>query len=216
MINFAGDTRYGEGVVATHDRSTLEAVPVSKLVDVHRVADYDVIGIDEGQFFPDLVECVHEWCEQGKVRQDECMARRRWHSAALVWLDVSYPASQTVLVAALDGDFLRRPFGRVLELVPLAEHVSKLTAVCTVCYGSASFTKRTVAAMEVQLVGGAESYQPVCRKCFVDAPGPAAVAHTPLKVAPAVSVAGLGFAPAGGSPGSSQFSFAAPGVMSDV
>lgn len=56
------------------------------------VEQYDVIGIDEGQFYPDLVEMVEQWVEAGKV----------------------------VLVAALDGDFRRKPFGRVLELVPNA------------------------------------------------------------------------------------------------
>ena len=50
VINFKGDTRYGEGVVATHDRSTLEAVPAGTLSEVHNlVADFDVIGVDEGQ-----------------------------------------------------------------------------------------------------------------------------------------------------------------------
>lgn len=124
---------------------------------------------------------------------------------------------QTVLVAALDGDFLRRPFGRVLELIPLAEHVTKLTAVCTGCYGAASFTKRTVAATQIQLVGGAETYQPVCRKCFsagmssmpeasgvpvgsvADAVGPAAADSPKKGVWGAPGAAG--FTPAGGSPG---------------
>lgn len=55
-------------------------------------ADYDVIGIDEGQFYPDLIEMVDEFLSKGKV----------------------------VVVSALDGDFRRKPFGRVLELVPMA------------------------------------------------------------------------------------------------
>lgn len=70
VINFAGDTRYGEGVVATHDRATLQAAPCHALREVHdRVADVDVIGVDEGQFFPDLVEYVSTWCDLGKVRR---------------------------------------------------------------------------------------------------------------------------------------------------
>ena len=47
-----------------------------------------------------------------------------------------------VVVAALDGDFQRKGFGSILELVPLAENVMKLNAVCMHCYGEAAFTKR--------------------------------------------------------------------------
>ena len=49
---------------------------------------------------------------------------------------------QTVIVAALDGTFQRKPFGDILNLIPLAESVTKLTAVCMVCFGPASFSKR--------------------------------------------------------------------------
>ncbi len=109
-------------------------------------------------------------------------------------------------MAALDGDFLRRPFGRVLELIPLAEHVQKLNSVCTSCYGTASFTKRTVASTEVQLIGGNESYQPVCRRCFAASSASAAVmseAATPTKamlMTELLPQAG----PGGGSPGFMQ------------
>lgn len=73
---------------------------------------------------------------------------------------------KTVIIAALDGDFLRRPFGRILELVPLAEKVDKLTAVCSSCFGEAAFTHRTVASTDLELIGGAEAYVPHCRTCF--------------------------------------------------
>lgn len=65
----------------------------------------------QGQFFPDIV--------------DFCEAQAN--------------AGRTVIVSALDGDFRRKPFGRILELVPMAERVDKLTAVCVKCCG-ASFS----------------------------------------------------------------------------
>ena len=37
------------------------------------------------------------------------------------------------------GTFQRKPFGSVLELIPVAELVTKLTAVCMVCFKDASF-----------------------------------------------------------------------------
>ena len=48
-------------------------------------SEYDVVGIDEGQFFPDLLNCAEQLANLGL----------------------------TVWVAALDGDFLRQPFGDV-------------------------------------------------------------------------------------------------------
>ena len=49
---------------------------------------------------------------------------------------------KVVIVAALDATFAREGFGDILKLVPLAENVIKLTAVCMGCYGDASFTYR--------------------------------------------------------------------------
>ena len=71
-----------------------------------------------------------------------------------------------VIVAALDSTFQRKPFGNIINLVPLAEKVYKLTAVCVYCTEPAAFTQRTVESQEIELLGGAESYKPVCRQCF--------------------------------------------------
>lgn len=124
--------------MTTHDRTMIEALPCEKLSDALLAsADYEVIGIDEGQFFPDLVEMTEQWASAGKV----------------------------VICAALDGDFLRRPFGRVLELVPLAESVTKLSAICQVCFGPASFSKRLGAETALEVIGGADKYIATCRRC---------------------------------------------------
>lgn len=56
---------------------------------------------------------------------------------------------KTVIVAALDGTFQRQPFGTILNLVPLAESVIKLKAVCMLCYNDAAFTKRLGGEKEV-------------------------------------------------------------------
>ena len=71
-----------------------------------------------------------------------------------------------VIVAALDGTFQRKSFGRILELIPHAEHVIKLHAVCAVCGENASFSQRLSCQQQVQLIGGEELYRPVCRNCY--------------------------------------------------
>jgi thymidine kinase len=73
---------------------------------------------------------------------------------------------KTVVVSALDGTFERKPFGNIINLIPLAEKVSKLCAVCVYCTNEAAFTKRIVESKQVELIGGAEMYKPVCRACF--------------------------------------------------
>lgn len=59
---------------------------------------------------------------------------------------------KVVIIAALDGDFQRQPFGSILSLIPLAETVIKLSAVCTRCRKDAAFTRRlgTETTVEVQ------------------------------------------------------------------
>ncbi|XP_035516140.1 thymidine kinase, cytosolic [Morone saxatilis] len=139
VIKYARDTRYSDSGMATHDKNTMEAVPANCLGDVRSLAlKACVIGIDEGQFFPDTVEFCEEMANLGK----------------------------TIIVAALDGTFQRKPFGNILNLIPLAESVVKLNAVCMQCYKEAAYTKRIGAEKEVEVIGGADKYQAVCRKCY--------------------------------------------------
>ncbi len=122
IVKYAKDVRYDHESIATHDQQTLKAMSTDKLKDLKvKLEDYDVIGIDEGQFFPDVVEFSEEMANKGK----------------------------TVVIAALDGTFQRKAFTSILQLVPLAEHVMKLNAVCMNCFGEASFTKRISADKEV-------------------------------------------------------------------
>eukprot|EP00742_Colponemidia_sp_Colp-10_P004780 GILJ01005100.1.p1 GENE.GILJ01005100.1~~GILJ01005100.1.p1 ORF type:complete len:251 (+),score=42.94 GILJ01005100.1:50-802(+) len=140
IIKSAKDLRYGDDEAAyTHDKEKMKAIPAVRLFDIeHAAKEYNCIGIDEGQFFPDVVEFAEQFANQGK----------------------------TVVVAALDATFERKPFGTVLQLIPLAESVTKLTSVCMICNGEAAFTKRTTTDTQVELIGGSDVYMSVCRSCF--------------------------------------------------
>jgi thymidine kinase len=107
---------------------TRRAVKTSLLTPLlPQCKDYQVVAVDEGQFYPDIVEFCETLASQDKI----------------------------VLVSALDGTFERKPFGRILELVPLAEKVIKLRAICVNCGDDAPFTKRICESKEVELLGGA-------------------------------------------------------------
>ena len=144
IVKYAKDVRYDEEGIATHCGmkipATVSTTILSKITKKVTEEDYDVIGIDEGQFFADV------------VRWSEMMANR----------------GKFVVVAALDGTFQRKPFGDILSLIPLSENVTKLNSVCMNCFGDAAFSKRITAEDDgkVELIGGADKYMAVCRACF--------------------------------------------------
>jgi len=141
IVKYAKDDRYDKDGIATHDKQTLQAtVSASRLTPdvLELAARHEVVGVDEGQFFPDVVTFCEQLADQGVV----------------------------VIVAALDGTYQRCGFGDILQLVPLAESVIKLTAVCMVCFGEAAFTKRKGHEKEVEVIGGQDKYLSVCRECY--------------------------------------------------
>lgn len=139
IVKYADDVRYDDKGIATHDKQSLKATKAKTLESLRgKLDDYDVIGVDEGQFFPDLVDFCEYAAEQGKI----------------------------VLVAALDGTYQRQGFPAILNIIPLAEHVVKLTAVCMLCFGEGAFTKRISNDEGVEVIGGADKYMAVCRACF--------------------------------------------------
>lgn len=72
-----------------------------------------------------------------------------------------------------NSTFQRKPFGSVLQLIPMAEKVTKLSAVCMICYKDAAFSKRLGAELEIEVIGGADKYVSVCRACFRGTSSPA-------------------------------------------
>jgi thymidine kinase len=137
----------------------LRVVAASRLAEVRLAPGEQVVGIDEGQFFDDLADAVAAWLAAGR----------------------------RVFVAALDGDFRRRPFPSVCAALPLATGVTKLRAVCMLCPRAgprggrlprpASYTVRLATAPRVagsRAVGGAEAYRAACGHCYVAAAAAAA------------------------------------------
>tara|TARA_B110000483_G_C18081735_1_gene498382 strand:- start:82 stop:609 length:528 start_codon:yes stop_codon:yes gene_type:complete len=138
-INHSLDQRYSRNMIVSHSGNKVAAVQTNILPA--EVEDYDIIAIDEGQFFTDLVTKVLEYVETH---------------------------NKTVIVAGLSGDFQRRPFGSILQLMPLCDKLWMATAYCSVCKDGtkASFTKRLSNSTEQIAVGEADQYIAVCRKCY--------------------------------------------------
>lgn len=137
----AQDDRYEEESIVSHDAKALPSVPVENVGQLHEYLEpqVEVLGIDEIQFFePDVVDFCNELADQG-VR---------------------------VVVAGLDQDYRSEPFEPMPRLLAMAEHVTKLHAICVQCGGLASRSYRLASDPQQVLVGSEEQYEARCRECF--------------------------------------------------
>lgn len=136
------DTRYDEVDVVSHDEKKTSSIPVQNASQIIFYAEeFEVVGIDEAQFFSnEIVGICNELAEKGK----------------------------RVIVSGLDMDFKGKPFGPMPELMAIAEYVTKVHAICIRCGNPANYSHRTVEGEKLVVLGETESYEPLCRKCFID------------------------------------------------
>ena len=140
VINHINDSRVDGAFLQTHDGFKLPAIKTSDLL-LMDIRAYDAVAIDEAQFFPNLLPAVRHMVEHlGKF----------------------------VLVAGLNADYQRNPFGEISKLICLADDVTFTRAYCSQCSNGtlASFTKRLTHEQDTISVGGAEKYAAVCRRCY--------------------------------------------------
>lgn len=146
VIKPASDIRYSDKPeVVTHDGVKFACYSTAgHLMNIpHEITNTpNVIIIEESQFFDDLVVFVRSLVES-------------FH--------------KNVVVVGLDGDSNRKPFGQVLDCIPLADKVTRLTAMCANCADGtpALFSYRKVHIGGQVLIGGTDSYAPYCRKCYM-------------------------------------------------
>lgn len=143
LINYASDERYGaDDFVYSHDKNKVPCIKAMKLNELEDdlFNNVDVILINEGQFFNDIVEFCNKWVDQ---------------------------KNKDIVVCGLDGDFQRKPFGKMADIIALADKTIKLTAFCSICKDGTPgiFTKRLTCEKEL-IVIGSDNYIPVCRKHY--------------------------------------------------
>lgn len=134
------DTRYDEVEVVSHDRNSISSIPVDSSASILLLAtDVDVVGIDEAQFFDKgLIEVAQTLADSG-IR---------------------------VIVAGLDMDFKRVPFGPMAELCAIADTVDKIHAICVECGRLANYSHRLVSGDAQVMLGEMKEYAPLCRLCY--------------------------------------------------
>ncbi len=141
------DKRYDEAMVVSHMGVRHEALPVNGTAELEKAVlpETEVICIEEVQFFDDrIVPLAVRWADEGRE----------------------------VILAGLDQDFRRQPFGPMPSLMAVADEVVKLRAICMKCGAPASHTYRVINGKPAHkddpiiLIGATESYEARCRNCF--------------------------------------------------
>lgn len=142
VLNHSFDNRYDDSLLSTHDKVMIPCIKTEKLFDVSdnfELTYSEVILINEGQLFGDLYVFVEKMLHHGKK----------------------------IYVCGLDGDFKRQKFGQILDLIPLADNIIKLSSMCSLCKnGKPGIFSHRISSEKEQVVIGADNYIPVCRNCY--------------------------------------------------
>ncbi len=133
------DRRYDDEKVVSHDKNKISSYPVEHSSYILELCDeYDVIGVDEAQFFDmKLIDVAQEIALRGK----------------------------RIILAGLDMDYRGNPFGPIPGLLSVAEYITKVHAICPHCGNLATHSYRKTSDDATVLVGSDE-YEPRCRVCF--------------------------------------------------
>lgn len=145
VINHSIDERYDNLMLSTHDKVKIPCMKTVNLMDLFKkegnncIENSEVILVNEGQFFTDLYEFVELSLKKGKK----------------------------IYVCGLDGDFERKKFGQILDIIPLCDKVTKLLSLCSICKnGTPGIFSKRITEETAQTIVGSDNYIPVCRSCY--------------------------------------------------
>jgi thymidine kinase len=151
VINFSLDTRYTTTAdyITSHDQSKIPCIHNTSLRNIFQPLinnktiqnpEYKIILINEGQFFPDLY----------------------------YWVSLLVNTyNKHIYIAALNGDFQKKPFEQISLLIPEANVIEKLHAICSGCKdGTPALHSYRVSNESDRILIGSNNYLPLCRSCY--------------------------------------------------
>ncbi|MBT4345855.1 MAG: thymidine kinase [Flavobacteriales bacterium] len=136
------DTRYDARKIVSHDSNAIKSKPVKLAIEIlDQIDNAEVIAIDEAQFFDkELIRISNLLANQGK----------------------------RVIIAGLDMDFKGKPFGIMPDLLAIAEHITKVHAICIECGTAANHSYRLTKNQQLIELGDKLEYKALCRDCFFE------------------------------------------------
>ena len=141
LISYIKDIRYGQNCISTHNKYSAKSLPLKSLdiFDTHYYKNANVILIDEGQFFQDIVEFAKK-----SVNEDD----------------------KILIISGLNGDYQKKKIGYINDLITEADDIEFQRAICHFCKTpeDALFSLRIDKNNKEQiLIGEKDIYVPVCR-----------------------------------------------------
>ena len=143
LVKYAKDTRYvsSEERLVTHDNLQYRAISCHNLAEINdMVLDYEVVCIDEIQFYPDAAVYCEAWANRGLI----------------------------VEACGLNGDFRRQPFEQISLLLPLCDDLEHVKAVCKASGLDAPFSRRLSLEEEQEVIGSTDKYVAVSRSYYFE------------------------------------------------
>ena len=134
VVNHQHDIRYGNNSIINHDGLSIPAISMSSLLDID-VSQYDVIIVDEGQFFPDLLDFVK--------------------------VNMKYKDTR-VYISGLQGDINCNKFGYICDIIPYCSDIKHFKSICDICANECAFTGRKGNYVEQTVIGGDDLYYNRC------------------------------------------------------
>ena len=135
------DTRNKQNKIESHSNIKIDATTIKNINEILVFKNkFDIIGIDEAQFFSDdIIDVCNTIANSGS----------------------------RVIVAGLDMDYSGKPFGPMPFLMAIAEKVTKVHATCSETGEPALYSFRKTDDKETIMIGEKKEYKPLSRRAFI-------------------------------------------------
>lgn len=131
------DTRFGLNVVASRNGIDIPAILINKISDIEKY-DADVYCIDEFQFLKGNIKTIMQMADCGK----------------------------TFFIAGLNLTSEKKPFGKMADLLCIADNIQMQTAICDNCKNDNAVFTYFKGEKDSDILVGDKQYIALCRNCY--------------------------------------------------
>ena len=150
LFKLKRDSRYAEEQVVSHSKTSMKAINVETPLDIYKYCQENPevkhIAIDEIQFLPSVDTETLQPLAFDVVKLCKELKMQGYH----------------IMASGLDMDFKGDPYGKMPQLLAIADNVVKLKAVCFVCGEDAGFSTRLSDNQAIEDIGEKDKYEARC------------------------------------------------------